>query len=412
MPDNRPQINTTQKFNRKQARIIDAATAVFNEKGLKGSRISDIAASVGLATTSVTYYFKRKEDLAAACYLQTISEFHQLASNAQSESTARRKLKSFLSEYFELRARILREEHPPLMLFNEIRALEADSTDWLFEAYVAMFRDIRALLVHDQTPSKKLEASQLRRAELNSNAHLLLSHILWIPVWLHRYSVDDYPRVTSHLAGLLSDGIATNREWKAPEFLPHDAPTDPRSTFLRAATAMINDRGFRGASVDMIADSLDLTKGSFYHHYDSKEELAYACFDYTFEIIERVLAQVPTGLNQAERLNYTLSNLVHCQLAPAGPLLTMGTISTLDPKVRPQIVRRYQALTQRFADIIIDGMIEGSLQRVEPLLAAELVIQTVNAAPELPRWAPGLSVAESVQLLVAPLFEGMLPQET
>ena len=57
-----------RKFDRKRASILNAAIPVFTELGLKGARIADVAASVGLATTSVTYYFKRKEDLAVACF--------------------------------------------------------------------------------------------------------------------------------------------------------------------------------------------------------------------------------------------------------------------------------------------------------------------------------------------------------
>ena len=46
-----------RKFDRKRASILNAAIQVFTELGLKGARIADVAASVGLATTSVPYYF-------------------------------------------------------------------------------------------------------------------------------------------------------------------------------------------------------------------------------------------------------------------------------------------------------------------------------------------------------------------
>jgi tetratricopeptide (TPR) repeat protein len=51
-----------------------------------------------------------------------------------------------------------------------------------------------------------------------------------------------------------------------------------RATFLTAATRLINQRGYRGASVDKISQQLNVTKGSFYHHHETKEELIGACF--------------------------------------------------------------------------------------------------------------------------------------
>ena len=60
---------STDRFERKREAILDAATSLMNARGVKGLTLSDAAAAVGLSTTSVTYYFKRKDELAAACML-------------------------------------------------------------------------------------------------------------------------------------------------------------------------------------------------------------------------------------------------------------------------------------------------------------------------------------------------------
>jgi hypothetical protein len=44
-----------------------------------------------------------------------------------------------------------------------------------------------------------------------------------------------------------------------------DDGTATRAAYLRAATRLVNEYGYRGASVDRIAAELRLTKGSFYH---------------------------------------------------------------------------------------------------------------------------------------------------
>ncbi|KAK0358514.1 hypothetical protein LTR94_035123, partial [Friedmanniomyces endolithicus] len=56
----------TERYRQKRDAILAAAAAAINEQSAKGMTFADVARRVGLNTTSVTYYFKRKEDLAAA----------------------------------------------------------------------------------------------------------------------------------------------------------------------------------------------------------------------------------------------------------------------------------------------------------------------------------------------------------
>ena len=72
-----------------------------------------------------------------------------------------------------------------------------------------------------------------------------------------------------------------------------DAPETQRETFLTAATRLINQRGYRGASVEKISAELNVTKGSFYHHNDAKDELVVACFERTFDVMRRVQSAGP-----------------------------------------------------------------------------------------------------------------------
>ena len=47
-----------------------------------------------------------------------------------------------------------------------------------------------------------------------------------------------------------------------------------RERILDSAQAMILDHGYAGVSVDQLISSLGLTKGAFFHHFKSKQELA------------------------------------------------------------------------------------------------------------------------------------------
>ena len=56
----------TERFDDKREAILDGAARLFNQHGIKGGLLSDLARRVGLATNSLTYYYRKKEDLATA----------------------------------------------------------------------------------------------------------------------------------------------------------------------------------------------------------------------------------------------------------------------------------------------------------------------------------------------------------
>ena len=67
MDDCRVATPATERYAKKKEAILAAATAILNRQGVKGMTLADVAAKVGLITTSVTYYYRKKDDLAAAC---------------------------------------------------------------------------------------------------------------------------------------------------------------------------------------------------------------------------------------------------------------------------------------------------------------------------------------------------------
>src|SRR5881628_414485 len=114
---------TTGRFERKREAILDAATVLLNLYGVKGLTLGVAAAAVGLSTTSVTYYFKRKDDLAAACMLRGITAMMQIVQSALAAPTPSERLHSLLSLYLERLRRAAVGEAPPLPVLSDVRAL-------------------------------------------------------------------------------------------------------------------------------------------------------------------------------------------------------------------------------------------------------------------------------------------------
>ncbi|MGH3109795.1 MAG: TetR/AcrR family transcriptional regulator [Gaiellaceae bacterium] len=79
--------------------------------------------------------------------------------------------------------------------------------------------------------------------------------------------------------------------------MPRDG-TATRTKILDAAEALVLDRGFAGTSVDDVIASAQTTKGGFFHHFPTKQELAHA-------LVERYVAAdmelLDSLLEQAEQ---------------------------------------------------------------------------------------------------------------
>ncbi len=56
--------------------ILDAAEAVFAEKGFAAARLEDVAAIVGIRRASIVYYFRDKRDLYEAVLERLFSNLH------------------------------------------------------------------------------------------------------------------------------------------------------------------------------------------------------------------------------------------------------------------------------------------------------------------------------------------------
>lgn len=61
---------------------------------------------------------------------------------------------------------------------------------------------------------------------------------------------------------------------------------------LRVAAEVVAERGYQNASLDEVADRLDLAKASLYHYFESKQALVSACLDTAASEVQRRLEAI------------------------------------------------------------------------------------------------------------------------
>jgi len=392
----------TRRFREKREAILAAAADAINEQSAKGMTFADVARRVGLNTTSVTYYFKRKEDLAAAAFEHTLDYLLAMLDEAAAEPTTPERVERLVTLNLARLARIERGEERAFAVLSDLRAMDEPVRARLMARWREVFRRTRALW-GEQRARGAVDLAGAR-------AHVLLENMFWLPAWLPRYDADQYPRAAERLMDLFRHGLAgADARW-APRPLPigQDDGMPGRDAFLLAATRLINELGYRGASVQRIASELNVTKGSFYHHLDAKDDLVAACYRRSFDTIAAAQRSADArGGTHWQRLCDTVATLVGVQFSDSGSLLRTTALSGLPPGERQQMVDRSTRIARRFAGTLMDGAAEGTIRAVDSLIASQALMALLNAAFDMRKWASTMTHERAVGLYASTLLFGL-----
>jgi TetR/AcrR family transcriptional repressor of nem operon len=68
---------------------------------------------------------------------------------------------------------------------------------------------------------------------------------------------------------------------------------ESKTRILQAALRVFREKGYSATRIEDICEAAELTKGSFFHHFDTKEELAIAAADYWSELTSALFAGAP-----------------------------------------------------------------------------------------------------------------------
>ena len=117
-------------------------------------------------------------------------------------------------------------------------------------------------------------------------------------------------------------------------------PTPAREKLLDASLQAVRERGYNATTVDDLCAMAGVTKGAFFHHFKSKEELAVAAADYWSQVTGEMFAEAAYH-QHADPLDRVLgyldlrANLI--QGAPAEFTCLVGTMTQEVFQTNPRI---------------------------------------------------------------------------
>src|SRR5881628_1880048 len=91
--------------------------------------------------------------------------------------------------------------------------------------------------------------------------------------------------------------------------VPHGST---RIEIMKSAAKAFRRVGYHGATVEQIAAALHMKKGNLYYYFKNKEEILFACHQYSLDRLMQLLHEVQhSGLTADEKLRRLIVSFVH-----------------------------------------------------------------------------------------------------
>jgi len=165
-----------------------------------------------------------------------------------------------------------------------------------------------------------------------------------------------------------------------------------RQHIIQQAATLFNQRGYIGSSISDVMQCTGLQKGGIYRHFQSKEQLALAAFDYAQQqSTSQLLAAVVAETDAVQKLLAFISAFHALTLHPPVPggcpiLNTIVDSDDGDPALHERVVAVVSGWEELIERIVADGVARGSLRRdIDPQAVATVLIATLEGGILLAR---------------------------
>jgi len=187
-----------------------------------------------------------------------------------------------------------------------------------------------------------------------------------------------------------------------------------RDEILDAAAQIFRQKGFHAASMQDIAQAVNLQKASLYHHVSSKQEILLALLDRGLDLlierIEQVMAQ-PLSLDQKLSqavITYLQTMLEHRDLAA----VLLLEHRSLEPQYRARHIPRRDRFERLWRDLIQAGVDQGLFRCNDPALTARTILGALNWTITWYRSDGALSPAQIGEQVAEMFLQGLLDRKT
>jgi len=165
---------------------------------------------------------------------------------------------------------------------------------------------------------------------------------------------------------------------------PRTRDTTARDRLIEVAAQLLHQRSYGSVGVDELCERAGVRKGSFYHFFHSKRDLALAVLEAQWDAFERDglrlareaerpldrLAMVfEFGIATLDRCRRETGSVLGC---PFGNLAV--ELSTIEPEIRAKVAEIFARFARFFEDVLAAAVVAGDIGEIDiPGAASALV---------------------------------------
>jgi AcrR family transcriptional regulator len=199
--------NRRDQADRRQE-IIDAAAAIFKEKGYAGTSIQDVADAVDILKGSLYYYIKSKDDL----LFEVVQEVHRgglanLEKGKEIEGSALERIRSFVVRHMTYNARNLVKM---TVFFHDFRSLGPERQAMIVEERDLYDQYLRGMIVAGQKEGCVRSDVDPRMA-----AFSILGSMNWMYQWYRPDGSKPIEEIAAEFAEMAVDSVRDS-SWNGP----------------------------------------------------------------------------------------------------------------------------------------------------------------------------------------------------
>jgi len=156
----------------------------------------------------------------------------------------------------------------------------------------------------------------------------------------------------------------------------HDPSEKTKSDILTTARRLFVGKGFEDVNIADIVSELGVTRGAFYHYFESREALIYAVIDQMFmDTNPLAIAAEQEGLSALEKIRFALLSAPNSGCNPSAESLRMAmTEIMVNPVIlKSEILSQVNTVAPFLEKLLIEGNEDGSLSVKYPKQAAEVM---------------------------------------
>lgn len=249
----------------RKARIVDAAAALFCERGYHNVSVADVAAAVGITAPALYRHFRGKPDLLLQVVTGTID---RIADSVRSAPDLESYLRASAAQSPDRRC-------AATLWQREARHLPEQSREELRRALADIAAQVASLIRTARPGLAEPDAELLAWAVLSVYGSLA-GHRVSLP----RRRFEELLHRLGHAAAFCPVGPPSTEAADAPQ-----APTNGgyaslahsrREEILTEAIRLFDERGFQSVSTDDIGEAAGASGPSIYKHFPSKTDLLVA----------------------------------------------------------------------------------------------------------------------------------------